>query len=242
MSNALVKRILPDLYAIRGWIGWVHLLVDDAGIGLVDSGFIGDGRRIQKAIRTLGYRSSDLKAILLTHGHLDHTLNAAALQSWTGAQLYAPVGDELHVEGRYPYCGPARVCGWLETAGRAVLRYQPPKVDVWMHDGDELPYWGGLRVMALPGHTAGHVGFYSPSKRVLFVGDAFAASWRIVLPPAILNTDTAAVRQSFLKLAATEDITLIPAHYFGFDDHFAVRIRAKAKALRVCLASTAATR
>jgi len=242
VSNALVKQLRHDLYAIRGWIGWVHLLVDDAGIGLVDSGFIGDERRIHKAIRTLGYRSTDLRVILLTHGHLDHTLNAAALQNSTGARLYAPAGDELHVEGRYPYCGPARVCGWLETAGRAVLRYQQPVVDVWMHDGDELPYWGGLRVRALPGHTAGHAGFYSRSKRVLFVGDAFAASFRIALPPAILNTDTAAVRQSFLKLAVTENITLIPAHYLGFDDHFSVRIRAKAKALRTRLASTAATR
>jgi glyoxylase-like metal-dependent hydrolase (beta-lactamase superfamily II) len=242
VSNSLVKQLRHDLYAIRGWIGWVHLLVDDTGISLVDSGFIGDKRRIQKAIRTLGYQSTDLKAILLTHGHLDHTLNAAALRTWTGAQLYAPAGDELHVEGRYPYCGAARVCGWLETAGRAVLRYQPPKVDIWTRNGGELPYWGGLRVLALPGHTAGHVGFYSPSKRVLFVGDAFAASFRIALPVGILNTDTAAVRQSFLKLAATEDITLIPAHYFGFDHHFAVRIQAKAKALRARLASTAATR
>jgi len=227
----LVKQLRPDLYAIRGWMGWVHLLVDEDGVGLVDAGFIGDERRIQRAMRSLGYRSNDLKAILLTHGHLDHTLNAAALQNWSGATLYAPAGDELHVEGRYPYSGPARVCGWLEATGRAVLRYQPPNVNVWMQDGDELPYWGGLRVMALPGHTAGHVGFYSTLKRVLFVGDAFAASWRIVWPPAILSTDTTAVRETFLKLAAVEDLMLIPAHYFEFHDQFAARVRAKAACL-----------
>jgi glyoxylase-like metal-dependent hydrolase (beta-lactamase superfamily II) len=225
-----MKQLRDDLYAVRGWLGWVHLFVDEAGIGLVDSGFIGDERRIKQAIRSLGYQPGDLKAILLTHGHLDHTMNAAALQTWSGAKLYAPVGDELHVEGRYPYCGPARVCGWLETAGRTVLRYRPPRVDVWVRDGDELPVWDGLRVMALPGHTAGHVGFYASAKRVLFVGDAFAASWRIVMPPAILNTDTQAVRQSFLKVAAAEDDTvLIPAHYFVFNEQFGARVRAKAR-------------
>jgi len=220
------------LYAIRGWIGWVHLLVETCAVTLVDAGFIGDERRVKQAIRSLGFRAADLKTILLTHGHLDHTLNATALQKWSGATLYAPAGDELHVKGRYPYCGPARVCGWLETTGRAVLRYQPPTVGVWVRDGDELPCWGGLRVMALPGHTAGHVGFYSTSKRIFFVGDAFAASWRIALPPAILNTNTTAVRASFLKLAALDGLTLVPAHYFGFDDQFAVRVRAKAAALR----------
>ena len=174
-----MRQLCSDLYAVRGWIGWVHLLVDGAGISLVDAGFIGDERRLKRAIRSLG---RPLQAILLTHGHLDHTLNAAALQDWSGAQVYAPAGDELHVAGQYPYTGRARVCGWLEATGRAVLRYRPPDVDVWLRDGDELPWWGGLRVVALPGHTAGHVGFLAPAKRVFFLGDAFAVSWRIALP------------------------------------------------------------
>jgi glyoxylase-like metal-dependent hydrolase (beta-lactamase superfamily II) len=193
-----MKQLRPDLYAVRGWIGWVHLLVDEAGISLVDAGFIGDERRLKRAIRSLDL---PLNAILLTHGHLDHTLNAAALQDWSGAKIYAPAGDELHVAGRHPYIGSARVCGWLETAGHALLRYRPPRVDVWMRDGDELPCWGGLRVIGLPGHTAGHVGFLAPGKRVFFPGDAFAVSWRIALPPGIFNTDSRQVRMSFLKAA-----------------------------------------
>ncbi len=124
-----MRQLRPDLFAVRGWIGWVHLLVDEAGIGLVDSGFIGDERRIKRAIRSLGLQASDLKAILLTHGHLDHTMNAAGLQTWSGARIFAPAGDELHVAGQYPYTGRARVCGWLEATGRTVLRYRPPSVD-----------------------------------------------------------------------------------------------------------------
>ena len=174
-----MKQLRSDLFAVRGWLGWTHLLVGDEGVVLLDSGFIGDFPRIQRAMKALGRKPDDVKAILLTHGHLDHTANASRLQAWSGAKVYAPVGDELHIEGRYPYQGVARVCGALERLGRWLLQYRPPRVDTWIHDGDELPFWGGLQVVSLPGHTNGHIGFYSPTKRVFFVGDAFALSFQI---------------------------------------------------------------
>ena len=95
-----------------------------------------------------------------------------------------------------------------------MMRYRPPRVDVWMRDGDELPLWGGLRVVGLPGHTTGHVGFLSRSKRVFFPGDAFALSWRVALPPAIFNTDANRMRASFLKAAQMDADLFVPAHYF----------------------------
>ena len=102
-------------------------------------------------------------------------------------------------------------------------------MDVWMRDGDELPFWGGLRVIALPGHTAGHVGFLSKTKRVAFVGDAFAISWRIALPPPIFNTDTLQVRQSFLDVAKLDVDLFVPAHYFRLDDTVVAQVRDKAR-------------
>lgn len=224
-----MKQLRPDLFAIRGWLGLVHLLVEGREVVVTDAGFIGDFRRIQKELEALGHKSSDLKAILLTHGHLDHTLNAERLKQWSGAKIYAPAGDELHVAGRYPYRGVARICGWLEACGRPLLRYRPPSIDVWMRDGDELPFWGGLRVVALPGHTPGHVGFYSPSKRVFFVGDGFANSWRIALPPPIFNTDSQEMRRSLCKLRQFDVDWFVPAHYFRLDQTVVKRVRDKAE-------------
>ncbi len=155
------------------------------------------------------------------------------MQEWTGAKVYAPVGDEHHIAGRYPYCGPARVCGVLESLARGLTNYRPPRVDVWLREGDELPVWGGLRVVALPGHTAGHVGFYSANKRVFFVGDAFAVSWRIALPPAILSTDVPASWRSFAKILDYEATLLVPAHYFGLPTNLVRRVRDRASRLRL---------
>ena len=52
---------------------------------------------------------------------------------------------------------------------------QPAIIDVPIADGDELPFWGGLRVVHLPGHTLGHCGFYSKAHDLLFSGDLFAS-------------------------------------------------------------------
>lgn len=224
-----MKYIRSDLISIPGWFVSSHLLISENELILVDTGLFGDLKRIQQAIAALGRRPSDLKAILLTHGHLDHTANAAYLQQWSGAKVYAPAGDELHVQGRYPYIGVARVCGWLERIGRGLMSYRVPEVDRWLRAGDELPFWGGLQVIALPGHTAGHVGFLSKTKRVAFVGDAFAMSWRVALPPPIFNTDTRQVRQSFLEVAKADVDLFVPAHYFRLDETVVAQVRDKAR-------------
>mgnify|MGYP000344963039 CR=1 FL=1 len=216
-----MRQLRHDLFAIRGWAGWTHLLVQDGEVVLLDTGFAHEWRRIRHAVGRLG----TLRAILLTHGHLDHTANAARLQDWSGATVYAPAEDALHVTGAYPYRGWARVCGALEWAGRGLVKYRPPRVDVWVRDGDELPLWGGLRVVSLPGHTAGHSGYYSRTKRVFFVGDTFATSWRLVLPPPFLNTDNRRVRASFLKLANYDVEQFVPCHYVRPEGNSVKRVR-----------------
>ena len=141
-----------DLHAIRGIMSVMHLLVDADGAVLLDTGFPGDAARIERTMKEQGLGPRDLRAILLTHGHIDHAGNAAWAKTWSGAPVYAHPAEQPHLEGTFPYRGLARVCGVLEAAGRMVTRYQPPTIDVPIAEGDELPFWGGLRVVHLPGH------------------------------------------------------------------------------------------
>ena len=156
-----------------------------------------------------------IKAILLTHGHLDHAGNLAWAKAWSGAPIYAHPLEQPHIDGTYPYAGANVWCGRLERAGRAVLRVgRPAAIDVPLADGDELPFWGGLRVVHLPGHTLGHCGFYSRRHDLLFSGDLFASYFfNVHLPPPILNSAPELIPASLEKARRLNPRLMVPQHY-----------------------------
>lgn len=191
-----------------------HVLVDADGVVLLDTGYPGDAKRIRRVMAEVGVGPKDVQAILLTHGHIDHAGNLAELKAWSGAPVYAHPLEQQHIDGVFPYRGLARVCGALESAGRAVSRYRPGHIDVPIADGDELPFWGGLRVVHLPGHTLGHCGFYSRKHDLLFSGDLWVRFlMRTQKSPAIFSDDPALVPASMRKARAIGAHWIVPGHY-----------------------------
>jgi glyoxylase-like metal-dependent hydrolase (beta-lactamase superfamily II) len=82
----------------------------------------------------------------------------------------------------------------------------------------ELPYWGGLRVMHLPGHTEGHCGFFSERFNLLFSGDLFASYWFSThLPPFFLNSCAEQMEDSLCRVKALAPRYMIPNHYSKLD-------------------------
>jgi glyoxylase-like metal-dependent hydrolase (beta-lactamase superfamily II) len=204
----------PGLYHVRGMISVPHVLVGAEDIVLLDTGFPGDARRIRRRIAGLGAGPKDVRAILLTHGHIDHAGNAAELKAWSGAPIYAHPLEQPHMDGVFPYRGMSRVCGALEAAGRAVTGYRSTPIDVPIADGDTLPFWGGLRVVHLPGHTLGHCGFYSERHDVLFSGDLWVRFlMRTQVSPPIFSDAMELVPGSLQKARAIGARWVVPGHY-----------------------------
>lgn len=213
-SDSETRGWPPGLHMVRGLMSVPHVLVGADGVVLLDTGFPGDARRIRRVLAEVGVGPGDVRAILLTHGHIDHAGNAAELKAWTGAPVYAHPLEQAHIDGVYPYRGLARITGLAEAAGRAVTGYSPVKIDVPIADGDELPFWGGLRVVHLPGHTLGHCGFYAARHDVLFSGDLWVRFWmRTQTSPRIFSDDVSMVPASMRKARAIGARWIVPGHY-----------------------------
>lgn len=211
----MVSKHWPaGLYSIRGIMGCCHLLAEGSASVMIDTGLAGEPFLLRRLIRKLGLRPDFIKAILLTHGHLDHAGNLAWLKDWTGAKVYAHAEETRHVAGTYPYADTARWCGRLEAAGRVLFRYRTAGIDEFITDEQDLPFWGGLRVIHLPGHTRGHCGFYSEKHNLLFSGDMMASYFfNTHKPPAILNSAPELIPGSADKIRRLRPHWIIPSHY-----------------------------
>ncbi|HEX2099831.1 MAG TPA: MBL fold metallo-hydrolase, partial [Candidatus Synoicihabitans sp.] len=117
----------------------------------------------------------------------------------------------------------------LEAVGRVIGRYRPVKIDVELRDGDELPFWGGLRVVHLPGHTLGHCGFYSARHDLLFSGDLWArVMLRTQLSPRIFSDAPELRLKSLREARAIGARWMVPGHY---DISDAARLRRRFEVL-----------
>jgi metallo-beta-lactamase class B len=65
------------------------LITGDAGHVLLDAGLPQSAAVIDTNLRTLGFKTEDVKLILISHGHFDHAGGANALQRHTGATVAA---------------------------------------------------------------------------------------------------------------------------------------------------------
>jgi glyoxylase-like metal-dependent hydrolase (beta-lactamase superfamily II) len=145
---------------------------DDGSVTLVDCGLKRAPARIVAGLRAIGRHPGDVRRIVLTHAHADHAGGAADLAARTGAPVAAHETDATYVErGEIPPYDPSL------RAGRLMTRlsrggFPPVAVGERLTDGQVLDVAGGLRVVATPGHTPGHISLLHEPTATLITGDA----------------------------------------------------------------------
>lgn len=146
-------RIAGNLYYVGANDVASFLLTGPAGHVLIDGGYPGTASMIAASVGELGFDIRDVRILLNTHFHLDHAGGLAALQEWSGAELWVSDGDADAVAsgGDDPSLGLLRVLVWSGLA-----RYPRPRVDRRFHDG-EVVRLGPIELTAhiTPGHTRG---------------------------------------------------------------------------------------
>ena len=135
------------------------------------------------------------------------------------APVYAHPLEQAHIDGKFPYAGINRWGGRLEATARVLFGVgQTALIDVPLEDGDKLPFWGGLKIVHLPGHTLGHCGFYSARQNLLFSGDLFASYFfKVHLPPPILNSAPELMPASLEKVRQLNPRYMVPQHFDVLD-------------------------
>ena len=205
----------------RRWLLSCSYLVEHGdAVVLVDAGVDAKGADVRFGLRAMGREVSDVRAILMTHWHNDHSAGAAAIQRESGARVYYHAGGEERFLREQRARG---LRGWLAqrtpASGplgpvRAMLELAPPErieADQLVSEGDLVE--GAFRVLETPGHELGHVAYLYEPDNVLFAGDALAvAGKRISFMSRALTQDLDAARRSMLRCLELEPAAVCPGH------------------------------
>ncbi|MER7399423.1 MBL fold metallo-hydrolase [Streptomyces sp. NPDC000151] len=219
-----LREITPSIWQVPFPVGHVYLVRLPAGgpsgrsgYALVDTGVAGSAPAVLEALAGLGGRPEDVRQIVLTHSHLDHTGSAADLVAATGATVLAGAPDAPVIRGAAPEPEPVptateRVLHEKIMADLAESGVEPPRpvaVDIELAEGDEPAGWGEpVHVLATHGHTPGGIALHLPESRVLFPGDIIGTGeGRAVLGP--FNVDREQAIASFRRLAALERVETV---------------------------------
>ena len=139
-------------------IVWCDTTMDAA---IIDPG--GDIDRLLGEVRRLGL---SLKALWLTHAHIDHAGGTGELAERLQLPIIGPhPADQFWIDG---------------LAQQSAMFNFPPAQPFtptrWLADGDTVQIGNEtLAVRHTPGHTPGHVVFHAPQIKRAFVGDVLFA-------------------------------------------------------------------
>lgn len=231
-----VVEVAPGVFLGRGTDVNFYLLLDGEAITLVDSGYPGDVASVLAAIGSLGRRPDDVRAVLLTHAHVDHIGATTYFYERHGVPTLTGQVEAAHARREFlEQAGPLDVARnvwrpgvlpWaLRIARRGATRpYAAPHAEAFGGDGPlDLP--GAPVPIPMAGHTSGHTAYLVPSVGALLTGDGLVTGHPLLrrtgpqlLPPMFHHGDPLA------GLAAIEDVEaglILPGH--GEPVHMAVR-------------------
>ena len=160
------------------------------------------GDEVDEIVKILERRQLCVKAIVVTHAHIDHIGGAAKLKRSTGAPVYMNekdlvIRDQLDVQA-----------GWIGVAPP-----EKPEIDVKLREGDSIVLAEqAFDVLDTPGHTPGSISLHIPSQKKLIAGDTLFRDsiGRTDLPGGDSRRILASIKEKLLTL--DDQTIVIPGH------------------------------
>jgi glyoxylase-like metal-dependent hydrolase (beta-lactamase superfamily II) len=160
------------------------------------------GDNIDEIERILAKHGLRVKAIIVTHAHIDHVAGAKLLKDKTGAPVYMNSNDAALLDAL------DQQALWLQVP-------PPERVEVDTDARDALSLKLGesdLHVLFTPGHTEGSISLYLPQEAKLIAGDTLFRDsiGRTDLPGGDSHQILSSIKTKLLVLP--QETVVIPGH------------------------------
>ena len=224
MAPALTAITDTVHFAYTDLVNWT-LVTDGSGVMLIDAGYPGHREDVLDSLRQLGFGVDDLRAILLTHAHIDHFGSAIWFAKTHGTPVYCHAAEVGHSKREYlEQASPMDVAKhiwqprWLrwsvDISRKGAFTRDGIPTTLALSEDVSLP--GQPMAIPTPGHTGGHCSYVVDG--VLVAGDALVTGHPLLkhvgpqLLPELFNHDQGGCVRSLAALGMLDTEVLLPGH------------------------------
>lgn len=211
-------KVAPGIWGFKDIFVNIYMVQaqDSDNWVLIDTGLKTSAAKIKKMAADIFGEDNKPKAIILTHGHFDHTGSVERLAHEWHVPVYAHYLELPYLTGHSSYPPhDATVGGGLMSAMAFLYPTKPIDISSYISalpEDNSVPFLPGWQWIHTPGHTAGHISLFRDEDKVLIAGDAFVTTKaesaistilqtkHVSGPPRYATTDWVSAYESVRKL------------------------------------------
>ena len=162
-------RLVDGVYLVQGtgFDANVYVLNRGNDVALIDTGTGLFVSSIYELVESLGLRRDNIRKVILTHVHIDHSGGLPRIVKDCSPEVYV-------YEKEAPYIETGKGSVLLSTM--MGVSFPPTKVDFRLKNGEIIETCGRrLKVISTAGHTAGSICLFDEKNGILFSGDTVFA-------------------------------------------------------------------